>query len=74
MNKSLFDDLRSWVIHGLGTQDAKSRVDALIREARHGYVHYEPGQSLRIDGTECSPGYVRSLETLVEHYARRNES
>lgn len=71
MSKEVFYDLRSWVANQIaysGSVDAWSRTDALIDAAREGYVLYEQGLPLMIDGVDCSPENVRSLERLVELY------
>lgn len=70
-NDTLLRDLRSWTANTVATTgviDAWARVDALIDTARDGHVRYEPGDPLIIDGVDCSPENVRSLEKLLNTY------
>lgn len=69
MTGELLYDLRSWTANQLaygGSADAWARTDALIEAARDGYVRHSPGLPLMIDGVDCSPENVRSLERQVK--------
>jgi hypothetical protein len=52
----------------VGSERAKELAEELTDASRAGHIRYTPGLPLMIDGADCSPENVRSLERQVVVY------
>lgn len=49
----------------VGADKSQEMTKVLFDAARAGYIRYNPGKPLMIDGVDCSPEHVRSLQRTI---------